>query len=310
MVALVLFFSFSFLSCETKPRLFILLDSISQEFLRQQGIGQREIAKVARRHGFRLDMDIINLDKLDEAALIERIETTRPRAVFLSSLVADDPSHLAALFPEIVFISEGVAPVPLPGNFVVIEYLREDAFYQTGLALAALIDEPGLAKMLNQEVPLKVGVLVATGNSRVKREAEAFRNGFTAKADQERLLYREVRNLTDRAKARQLLERMKEDNVAVLILKVYTLNSFCLDFLKKEGGFAVVEDWWDQDSYQEVILLSLQEDFREGLSRVLALFQDSGFSGGVTVNAPVHLKWNERISFSGQTGQWRERRGR
>ncbi len=303
MAALILFFSLSFLSCESKPRLLVLLDSISQEFLLQQGIDRRGIAKIARRHGFRLDLEIINLDKLNEATLIEHIESTRPRAVFLSPLVADDPSNLAALFPGIVFISEGVAPAPLPGNFVVIEYLREDAFYQTGLALAALIDEPGLAKMLNQENPLKVGFLADTGNNRTKQEAEAFRNGFTAKADHERLLYREVRNLTDRVRARRVLEQLKEENVAVLILKVYTLNSFCLDFLEKEGGFAVVEDWWNQDSYQEVILLSLQEDFREGLSRALVLFQDSGFTGGVTVNAPVHLKWNELISFSGQVDQ-------
>jgi hypothetical protein len=113
-------------------------------------------------------------------------------------------------------------------------------------------------------------------------------------ADPQRISIKEVGNLTDRVKARRLLDGMRDEAVAIVLLKTYVLSGFCLEYLAKEGGVAVVQGPISDQAYGDTVLLVFVDDFI-GAMRQMAETMDREAPAGTLerVNAPVRLQWNE-----------------
>jgi hypothetical protein len=126
----------------------------------------------------------------------------------------------------------------------------------------------------------------------VQRENAAFIEGFSEIADPQRIEVREIGNLTDRVKARRLLDGMQEDAVAVVLLRTYALSGFCLDYLAKETGVAVVEGPIPEQAYGDTVLLTLVDDFIGALKQ-MAQTMDPAAGAVSRINAPVLLRWSE-----------------
>ena len=146
--------------------------------------------------------------------LQEVIERTRPGWVYLSAAHPFDPAQVVAQHPDILFFSEGPAGGKA-ANRIALVYDREQANYRAGMAIAALLGNGEVLERIGAGIQEasdpKVGILTAATSDSVQRESAAFIEGFSQLRDPVDIETREIGNLTDRVKARRLLEGMKED---------------------------------------------------------------------------------------------------
>ena len=95
-------------------------------------------------------------------------------------------------------------------------------------------------------------------------------------------------------KARRLLDTMLEQEVAIIVLKTYVLSGFCLDYMSKEGGLAVVDEPIADRTYGDTVLLMLEDDFLGALEGMFDYInQDLHSQAEPVVSVPVHLRWSE-----------------
>jgi hypothetical protein len=213
----------------------------------------------------------------------------------LSAAHPFDPAQVIPRYPDILFFSEG-SPGGGAANRIALVYDREQANYRAGMAIAALFDNPEFLERIGAGVEEgsdpKVGILAAVTSDSVRRESAAFIEGFSQLRDPAHIEMREIGNLTDRVKARRLLEGMREESVGIVFLKTYVLSGFCLDYLAKESGTAIVEGAVPDQAYGGVVLLMLVDDFGGALAR-MAEAVGAEEQGGMTeeVSAPVELRW-------------------
>jgi hypothetical protein len=132
-------------------------------------------------------------------------------------------------------------------------------------------------------------VVLAQFLPEVRGRAEAFRAGFLSVADQALLLERELDTPSDTAKARRVLESLRERGAGVFLLLTYGLSGFCLEYLRSQGGLAVLEEAPGGRGYDEQVLLSLQEDLPAAL-RLL-----SAEPGQTRIEGPVRLVWGKPV---------------
>jgi hypothetical protein len=169
------------------------------------------------------------------------------------------------------------------------------------MAIAALLEnavfldrigQRGASQSSTAAVEPRVGILTAVRSEAIQRESAAFVEGFSRFGSPERVEIRDIGNLTDRVRARRLLEEMKEEEVAIVFLKTYVLSGFCLDYLAKESGVAIVEGPVSDRAYGDTVLLMLVDDFVGALQQ-MADIVDQGSEGlGIRhLSAPVDLRW-------------------
>jgi hypothetical protein len=232
----------------------------------------------------------------------DAIERARPGWVFVSSAHPFDPGAVIPLYPDIRFFREGsdgeVSRGTASANQIALVYDRERADYEAGRAIAALLGDADFRKRIGVagpgSAPPRVGILSAVDTEPIRREIEAFINGFSEFEDPGRIELREIGNLTDRVKARRLLDGMREEAVAIVLLKTYVLSGFCLEYLAKETGVAIVEGPIPDQAYGDTVLLALVDDFIGALEQMAEIMDQAPPAGTVEpVNAPVLLRWNE-----------------
>ena len=232
----------------------------------------------------------------------ELIERAEPDWVFLSAAHPFDPEEVIPLYPDIRFFrvdNSGENPMDTASaNQVVLRYDRERANYEAGMAVAALLGDADFLKRIGVSGPgavtPRVGILSAVNTEIIRTESAAFVEGFSEFEDPQRIELREIGNLTDRVKARRLLDGMREEAVAVVVLKTYVLSGFCLEYLAKETGVAVVEGPIPDQAYGDTVLLALVDDFIGALEQMAATMDQAPPAGTVgRVNVPVRLQWGE-----------------
>ena len=311
-------------ACSPAPRFLFYLDPYSAELLEARGLGRSAIQKIFPE-GIEPRLEIASTAKLSDPdrngrspsaqpgsadsesfeRLAESIARLRPRWVYLSAAHSFTGSRLASSFPDTLFIRDGFTGGPAwgttegPNNQLRVVYQWELAFREAGEALGRLVALPRFQERIGEPVqdirPLRVGILVAESNDRVESEIDEFRAGFIRFADPDLLDRKDVGSLTDRVNARRLLDRMKEEGTAVFLLKTYTLTGFCLEYLQKEGGAAIVDSELAYRAYPEAVLLVLEEDFQQAIRNVLehtVSSSGSRSSAETVVTAPVRLIWS------------------
>jgi hypothetical protein len=278
-------------SCRSKPSVLVLLDPYLETLLENRGL-----APEALRRGLeeKLRARVLVLDPAKEPmpAVEHLLAELRPGWAYLSPLLPLDAHVLASRFPEVRIVQEGSGPGPEP-NLVRLEFQREEAFRRAGRAVARLLTQEALRPVLGsgeRAAPaVKAAVVLGQPLQAARQRAEAFRAGFLSAADAALLLQRDLDTLSDTAKARKVLESLREQGVRVFLLQTYGLTGFCLEYLRTQGGLAVLEEPVSGSGYEEQVLLSLQEDLPAAL-RLLG-----GADGQTRLEGPVRLAWGKPV---------------
>jgi hypothetical protein len=273
------------LSCRPLPSLLVLLDLYSAELLAAEGWDE-----AALRRGLRSDFHVrvrtVGVE-MEAAAEAERLaRASSPDWVFLAPLLPVDAEALAARVPEVRFLSEQ-AGTPRAPNLYRLRFQRVEAFRAAGTIAARLLTRPSLQAALGEGpargVP-KAGLLQAVETPQGALEAEAFREGFLVEGGPDLLVERTIGSLSDTGQARRVLERMREEGVALYMLKTYALSGFCLEFLRTAGGVAFLEGAAGSKAFSAQAVLWLEEDL-VGALRNLASTPE-----GEPVSGPVRLR--------------------
>jgi hypothetical protein len=291
-------------ACSPAGRFLLYIDPYEYEVLHELGIGAATIRqslpkdlKVRVEVSARLTEEAEALKRLQEV-----IERAKPGWIYLSSAHPFNPRAVISRYPEVRFFLEGYAgqdsAAQRSTNRIDVVYDREQANYEAGRAIAALLGDADFLRQVGitgaGAVNPRVGILSAVNSEMIQRENASFVEGFSELADPQRISIREIGNLTDRVKARRLLDGMRDETVAIVLLKTYVLSGFCLEYLAKEGGVAVVQGPISDQAYGDTVLLALVDDFI-GAMRQMAETMDREVPAGTLerVNAPVRLQWNE-----------------
>jgi hypothetical protein len=300
----VLIFVFALGACSPEGRFLLYIDPYEFEVLGGQGLDRAAIRQTLPKD-LRVRIEVSAL-LTEEAEGLQRfagvIERTKPGWVYLSPAHPFKPGAIISRYPDVRFFREGYAGEDIagesPANQIALVYDREQANYEAGRAIAALLGDADFLKQIGVaesglEKP-RVGILVAVNSESVRRESAAFVEGFSSLADRQRIEIKEIGNLTDRVKTRRLLDGMKEGAVAIVLLKTYVLSGFCLEYLAKESGVAVVEGPVPNQAYGDTVLLMLVDDFIGALRQMAQTIDQEAPAGTVgPVTAPVQLQWNE-----------------
>ncbi len=278
-------------SCSSGHTLLVLLDSYSSALLESRGL---TLHTLRRELGERRRTRVLALDPAkDPAAAVEHLlAELRPGWVYLSPLLPLDVHALASRFPAAQIVQEAGGPGPEP-NLVRLDFQRGEAFRRAGRAVARLLTQEALRPVLGSgegTVPaVKAAVVLAQSPQAARQRAEAFRAGFLSVADAALLLERDLDTLTDTAKARKVLESLREQGARVFLLQTYGLTGFCLEYLRSQGGLAVLEEPMGGSGYEEQVLLSFQEDLAAAL-RLLGSAE-----GQTRIEGPVRLVWGKPV---------------
>jgi hypothetical protein len=274
------------------PSLLVLLDPYSAELLRAEGLDAASLRRELRG-SWRLRVSILEAQEgaAAEAEADRLCRAADPDWVFLGPLLPLDAEALAARLPGAGFVREQES-APRAANLRRLKFRREEAFRDAGTAAARLLTRPALRGVLGEGAARgrpKAGVLQAVSTPQGARDAQAFREGFLREAGEELLVERTIGSLSDTGQARRALERMREEGVAIFLLKTYALSGFCLEFLRSEGGLAILEQAAGRRAFPAQVLLWLEEDLA-GALRSLASAPE-----GEAVAGPVRLRPGEPL---------------
>jgi hypothetical protein len=299
-IPLVALLAVAFLGACSRASAFLLyMDPYEFALLNSRGIDGRAIRQL-----FPQDLEVRievppTLSEQDQALqhFHAEVERMQPQWVYLGPAHPFPTKQVAARFPQIQFFREG-SGAGASANRVAVIYDREQANYEAGRAVARLLEDPGFVRHIRApgegRQPLRVGILVAVSNEKVEREISRFVEGFSGIGAPEGIERKDIGNITDRVKTRRLLDGMREQAVAIVFLKTYVLSGFCLEYLAKEGGLAVVEEAVSQQAYGNTVLLMLVDDFLGAVEGMVSYVQSGSAERDThTVTAPVELEWGE-----------------
>jgi hypothetical protein len=301
LLAGVLFAALS--GCGTAPALLVVLDPYLAEALNDQGLSRHRLEGAVAEEG-RGRVEILQPGDGATEGLRALVRRTAPRGVYLSPLLARAGGSIAAEFPETLFFTDGSLPpgsASPGGNLRSVRYEFPQAHAEAGHALGMLLADPAAAPALRALVEAGRTASVATvatvavrPDKGEQRELQLFRASLLETGAVEKVEERELTSLEDRARARRILERLREEGTAVFLLHTSTLTGFCLEVLQTVGGLAVVEGLPGVEAYSDVLLLTLERDFPAAL-RAMSVAAIGGRAGGATamgtISAPVHLHW-------------------
>lgn len=260
-------------SCRQAKLTVFFCDPVSLEIHSRRGLGEQALERIAAEQGRRLLIRRTLPGAQAESELAALLQEREVERVLITPLFTFDIALTADRFPDILFIREEYSP---PGeltatasasagvssrrnNLVRIVYDRDAAFEKAGEAAAVLAAGLG-AQNPQDSGGVRAGILTVPLSERGKREIEAFRAGFAARAEESLLVERQVNPASDRVRARQALEEMRQNGVELILFKTYGLTGFCLEELKKSGGLAIIEDYQGGGGYDEVVILSIEDD--------------------------------------------------
>ncbi len=287
-------------ACNPAEKFLFFIEPYTWEIINSRGIDHRGLDHLLKKYDYRLLLVTVQPEMEAVNTLKNIILNKHPHMVFISPLFPFNVEKIISQFPETLFILPESLVSKDALNLIKISFKREEAFFKAGELSGKLVNNPSFSDYIKAQSgikgPLKVGILISILNDSVKEEIAAFQNGFKKTSGPSYLVIKEIGNLTDRVKAKRLLEKMKEEGVAITLLKTYTLNLFCLEFLKKQGSLAIVEDWLGSGSYEKTVLMSIEEDLAAALENSLEYYFSQDRTGGSSrsvVDGPVRVVWGD-----------------
>jgi hypothetical protein len=305
------FMCFLLCGCYTRTTFLFLLREYRHELIVSDTTTYREIKSVCKKNNF--DPLFIKIENDTGTPLRQHIERTDAGIVFLDSLIIESPEVFARDFNDRLFITfrapvEGVGP----GNLLSITFDRKDGFRIAGILTSRILTggiNTGESKTeKNNGKGKKAGIIMYSISEEMNRENEAYISGFSSLLDDSMLILRHIDNVNDRVKIKNIIDDMKKEDVEIFFLRAFSLNSYCLDYLRNKGGFAILEEWKIASGYSDVVFLSLHDDigtaFREVFNNIEvldsenAMWKEGNHKGHVKILWGKALRWPEYLSDS------------
>ena len=182
-----------------------------------------------------------------------------------------------------------------------VRFNRSEAYVNVGRIVGnlLLLHNRGKQSLSNNgstagRAEIKTGIITFGSTTERREESESFRKGFLSVADPQMLIERRLPNVRNRAMVKNLLQELKDNGVSFFFLHTLTLTSYCLDFLIKEGGYAIVEDWDPSFGYEDVVICSVRENIPETYAKILARLKSNH---GELLDGVVEIVWGKALSI-------------
>ena len=286
-------------SCSRNQTMAFYAEDFWWEFLDRDGSFREKLVRIAQERGYLLS--IVRSEGKAVAAMSDegsidsyRLVVVSPFASAGSSATAQDNSNTLIL----VFGYRGkfTQNQPIPPNLAYLYFDRRETYQRAGKIIGSLLSSPQKVwgKNASSLIGGKAGILVLPLTEGEEAEVSAFRTGFLERADKSRLIERRISDTHDRSKVKKLLEEMKTEGVFIYLLKTFELTGYCLEFLQKEGGLAIVEDWKGPEPYRAAILVSVEEDYIRSLEQAFSnISRITGSWKERTIPGYTLLNWNK-----------------
>ncbi len=257
------------LSCGGGGRIAVLADP--RWWAASSATVEPELKRLARERGLALDI-LVSSDAAVPAALLR----SRPRLLLAGPLTVAPAPAIAAALPQTLVLAPGPAPDPRQENLVVLRYAPESGFEEAGRRAAAAVGT------------CLVGILAAPGSG----AAAAFRVGFAAGGQEERLREREVAVNADRALLRRVVDELHAEGVRLFVVALRALTPMCLELLEGRGSLAVVEAQEASGAFSQLVQASVEPDWAGAVASALDRRDEAASSGAVVL--PGRLAVSQR----------------
>ena len=223
------------------------------------------------------------------------VATGRYRTVVVGPLLSFEWKGYAPRYPRTRFVLiGGDRGEDLPPNVVLLRYDRANAYRAAGFAAGLSVrgkaaggkaaggkaaggDAGGLGP--------RIGVLLSSSPELTAEETEAFSAGAAEALSGARPVVRVVAEPAEKPAVTTAVTQMHKEGVEVFLFGMGNLDAWCLEVLQTTGGCAVVADWAASAAFPEQVFLSIEEDIRGGILRVLAV----AGPGMSAVSGPVRI---------------------
>jgi hypothetical protein len=265
---LFVIFLFSF-SCSGQRVLIFYTEEYWWEFLAGRDGFEESLQEMLQTKGWRMER------VWNEDSRVPGIEPGNADLIVLNPFMQKLALQLAEGNPDLPFLFIGNLNLEAvqPKNLLIASFDRYESYRDAGEMMGRLIADLNISA---EEVK-KLGILSSRESQAADREIDAFLEGFLESSEQYFLIERELEDSEDRIKVRAILEEMKKQGAFLYLLKLYNLLPVCLDFIDKEGGMAIVEDWSRSTAFADNIALSLEEDYVATFSAALENLSEDGW---------------------------------
>jgi hypothetical protein len=243
------------------------------------------LARASLWHGYIPRFLLLSESEMPQERLARALGTGRFNTVIVGPFLSLSPEGFASRFPRTEFILVHGSPArDTPANTVKLIFDRKEAYRTAGYA-AGLSERQSAAAGPAR----RIAILLPAGRG-VEEDVNFFADGVAAAMEGGRPSMQEIEFSQDKAKVREVVEKMRKDGVEIFFPRLGALDSWCLEILKMDGGCAVVSDWASSGAFPEQVFLSVEDGVLEGIEKCLGA---SGRSEreeiGRVVNGPVKL---------------------
>lgn len=293
---LVLTGLFIFSGCSRFSSILFIYKNYSYEILESNARSLENLKKNCKDNSYIPEFAIIT--KKGEESIMDIINETEASVIFVDPLILESPGNISGKFQDKLFFTLERNPGRVkPLNLLTIHYDRGDTFKQAGIITGKLLLK-GLSNKQdgNNVKGKKAGMIIYPASLEIQKESSEYMSGFFTVHSEELFVYREVNNIEDKVKIKSIMDEMMSDGVVIIFLRLYFLNTYCLDYLKKQGGYAIVENWYSASGYEDTVLFTIEDDFPGSLGD---LFQN------IRIREDGTSEWKKKEIKGKVTIQWR-----
>jgi hypothetical protein len=303
----IIFSLFLVSGCRVAPSITFIFKEYSYEYYRSNQIELNGLKKACKDR--RMIPEFISIDRKSEESIRRLIEGTKAPLIYLDPLLRESPLVFAKRYPAKLFFTlkrniEGKNT----SNLLLINFDRMKIMEQAGIAAGKILKEGMLDTLLpekqTEEKQKKAGMILFPASEQVRKETSSFINGFTAAYDEDHFILIEVNDVNDKVKIKKELDDMKNGGVILFFFRVYAANIFCLEYLMKEGGYAILENADALSDFNNIVLFSINEDFTGSLDAVFKNIRRETKPKAegeavewqvLEVNGKIEIKWGNVI---------------
>jgi hypothetical protein len=253
--------------CSGLSSILFIYKDYSYEVLELHPRIKEQIKKNCRANGYHPLYEVIT--KRGEDAIPAIINEIDPPVVFVDPLIRESPGLLARNYRDTLFftLKRDLGGIK-PPNLLTIHFDREKTFQEAGTITGNLLLKGFPGKKDTDIKGKKAGMIIYPVSSEIQRESSEYINGFTSVYAKNQFMYREVNDLEDKVKIKSIMDDMLNNGVEIFFFRLYYVNTYCLDYIQKEGKYAIVENWYSFSSYRDTLLFTINDDFPNTLHDV------------------------------------------
>jgi len=299
MSALVVLLAAGLYACARPQRVILYMEASWKEFLLPSEAASQDLRDTLRRLGCRLETvptdGSYSASGADWRVLEEPLSGGNVALAVLSPFMKPIAGEMAGRNPElpVLYLGEiGASSGPMPPNMLSVSFDKRSAYREAGRELGLRLsgsagaapeagggDSDRRAAESDGRAMEKAAVIGSA--DALQEEIGAFREGFLESADEYLLMTRLVEDAGDEIRVRTLLADLKDKGARYYLFAVPRLLPSCMDFLLREGGVAILEDWERSGgAYSDNVFMTVEEDYAQTIAAAVEALR-SGAAGEI-----------------------------